>query len=62
MEIKFPKTVKEMWSLTRKVATLNKFISQATDKCLLFFKVLKKVFQWTDKCKEALMKLKDYLT
>ena len=27
-----------------------------------FFKVLKKAFQWTDECKEALAKLKEYLT
>ena len=27
-----------------------------------FFKVLKKVFQWTDECEEALAKLKEYLT
>ena len=25
-----------------------------------FFKVLKKVFQWTDECEEALEKLKEY--
>ena len=27
-----------------------------------FFKVLKKAFQWTDKCKETFAKLKEYLT
>ena len=27
-----------------------------------FFKVLKKVFQWTDECEKALAKLKEYLT
>ena len=27
-----------------------------------FFKVLKKVFKWTDECEEALAKLKEYLT
>ena len=62
MEIKSLKTVKEVHSLTRKVVALNRFVSRATDKCLPFFKVLKKAFQWTDECKEALMKLKDYLT
>ena len=41
---------------------LNKFVSRATDKCLPFFKVLKKAFQWTNKCEEALAKLKEYLT
>ena len=62
MEIKSLKMVKEIQILTRKVATLNRFISQVTDKCLPFFKVLKKAFQWTDECEEAMTKLKDYLT
>jgi len=48
--------------LTRKVATLNKFVSRATDKCMPFFKVLQKAFQWNDECEEALAKLKEYLT
>ena len=56
------KTVKEVQSLKGKVATLNKFVSLATDKCLPFFKVLKKAFQWTNECEEALTKLKDYVT
>ena len=54
--------MKEVQSLTGKVATLNKFFSRATDKCMPFFKVLKKAFQWNDECKEALAKLKEYLT
>ena len=62
MEIKSPKTVKEVQSLIGKVASLNKFISRVTNKCLPFFKVLKKAFQWIDKCEKALTKLKDYLT
>ena len=48
--------------MTGKVAALNRFISMATDKCMPFFKVLKKSFQWIDECKEALTKLKEYLT
>ena len=44
-----------------KVVALNKFVSRATKKCMPFFKVLKKAFQWTDECKEALVKLKEYL-
>ena len=53
IEVKSPKTVKEVQSLTRKVATLNRFISRATDKYMPFFKVLKKAFQWTDECEES---------
>ena len=34
-----PKNIKEVQSLTGQVATLNKFVSKATDKCLPFFKV-----------------------
>ena len=40
-----PKNVKEMQSLTGRVATLNKFVSKTTDKCFPFFKVLRKSFE-----------------
>ena len=62
IKVKSPKIVKEVQSLTRKVAALNRFVSRATDKCIPFFKVLKKAFQWNDECEEALAKLKEYLT
>ena len=57
-----PKNIKEAQSLTRRFATLNRFVSKAIDKCLPFFKVLKKAFEWTDKCQKALQDLKVYLT
>ena len=57
-----PKNIKEVQSLTRRVATLNRFVSKAIDKCLPFFKVLKKAFEWIDKCQKALQDLKVYLT
>ena len=44
-----------------KVAALNRFVSRETNKCMPFFKVLKKAFQWNDECEEALAKLKEYL-
>ena len=44
IEVTSPKTMKEVQSLTSKVATLNRFVSRATDKCMPFFKVLKKAF------------------
>ncbi|XP_075633772.1 uncharacterized protein LOC142606278 [Castanea sativa] len=53
--------MKEVQSLTGKVVALNRFVSKATDKCMPFFKVLKKAFWWTDECKETLAKLKEYL-
>ena len=45
-----PRNIKEVQSLTRRVAALNRFVSKATDKCFPFFKVLRKVFEWTDEC------------
>ena len=41
-----------------KVAALNKFVSKATDKCLPFFRVLRKSFEWTDECQKAFEDLK----
>ena len=57
-----PKNVKEIQSLTRRVATLNKFVSKATNKCLPFFKVLRKAFEWTNEYQKAFQDLKVYLT
>ena len=47
--IESSKTIKEMQSLTRQVAAFNRFVSKATDKCLPYFKVLRKAFEWVDK-------------
>ena len=57
-----PKNVKEVQSLTGRVAALNRFVSKATDKCLPFFKVLRRAFEWTDGCQWAFKDLKVYLT
>ena len=40
-----PQNIKEVQSLTGRVTALNRFVSKTTDKCLLFFKVLKKAFE-----------------
>ena len=45
-----PKNVKQVQSLNGKVATLNKFVLRATDRCLPFFHVLKRSFEWTTEC------------
>ena len=42
LELETPRTVKAVQSLNGKVAALNRFVSKATDKCLPFFRVLKK--------------------
>ena len=57
-----PRNVKEVQSLNGKVAALNRFVSRATDKCLPFFRTLKKSFEWTDECQRAFEELKAYLS
>ena len=57
-----PKTVKEVQSLNDKIAALNKFVSKATDKCLPFFRTLKKSFEWTADFQQAFEELKRYLS
>ena len=41
---------------------LNCFVSRATDKCLLFFKMLRKAFIWSGECQKSFEELKMYLT
>ena len=50
MELTPPKTIKEVQSLNGKIATLNRFVSKVTNKCLPFFRTLKKSFEWMDEC------------
>ena len=62
IEMDPPKNVKEVQSLNGKVATLNRFVSRAIDKCLPFFRMLKKSFEWMAKCQQAFKDLKAYLS
>ena len=62
MELEPPRTVKEIQSLNRKIAALNRFVSRATDRCLPFFRILRKSFEWTDECQAAFNDLKAYLS
>ena len=62
MEMAPPRNVKEVQSLNGKIAALNRFMSRATDKCLPFFRTLKKSFEWTAKCQQAFEELKAYLS
>ena len=61
LEMQPPRAIKETQGLTGRIVTLNRFVSQSTDKCLPFFKVLKKAFEWTDECQQAFKELKAYL-
>jgi hypothetical protein len=62
LEMQPPTTTKEIQRLTGKVVALNRFMSRSTDKCLPFFKTLKKAFVWIDECQQAFEELKRYLT
>ena len=62
LEMSSPRTTKEMQSLTGRVVALNRFVSKATDKCLPFFKTLKKAFAWTEECETTFQELKHYLS
>ena len=62
LDMKPPQNVKEVQSLTGRVAALNRFVSKAIDKCLPFFRILRKAFEWTDDCQRAFEDLKAYLT
>ena len=62
LDMPSPSGIKEVQRLTGRIATLSRFVSRASDKCQPFFQVLKKAFQWDEKCEEAFMALKTYLS
>ena len=62
MEMAPLRNVKEVQSLNGKITALNRFVSRATDKCLPFFRTLKKSFEWTAECQRAFEELKAYVS
>ena len=62
LSMELPKNVKEVQSLAGRVAALNRLVSKAIDKCLPFFKVLRKAFEWIDEGQQTFEELKEYLT
>ena len=62
LDMPSPSGIKEVQRLTRRVAALSRFVSRASGKCQPFFQVLKKAFQWDEKCEEAFTALKTYLS
>ncbi|KAK0572938.1 hypothetical protein LWI29_000694 [Acer saccharum] len=57
------KTLKDVQKLTGCLASLSRFIAKSTDRCLPFFKALKKGkgIEWNEDCEKAFQALKDYL-
>ncbi|CAL2271276.1 unnamed protein product [Prunus armeniaca] len=65
LDMAIPKTIKDIQSLTRRVAALTRFISKATDRCAPFFKALKgskRSITWTAECDKAFNELKEYMS
>jgi len=59
-----PKTAREVQRLTGRIAALNRFISRSTDKCVPFYRLLRKEkkFDWNEDCEQAFKQLKAYLS
>ncbi|GJZ61478.1 reverse transcriptase domain-containing protein [Tanacetum coccineum] len=67
LQLPSPRTIKEVQSLNRKLASLNRFLSKSAKKSLPLFKTLKKCikksdFHWTPKAKQAFTQLKQHLS
>ncbi|XP_070667837.1 uncharacterized protein [Malus domestica] len=61
--MKFPTTLNETQSLTKRVAALNRFLSRSTDRCKPFFKAIKRAQRnkWDEECEKTFQDLKKYL-
>ncbi|XP_074362950.1 uncharacterized protein LOC141703291 [Apium graveolens] len=65
LEMRSPRRVNDVQSLTGRVAALNRFVSKSSDKCQEFFKAIKGVgrnFKWTEECEEAFQNIKKHLS
>ncbi|GJV41994.1 reverse transcriptase domain-containing protein [Tanacetum coccineum] len=64
-DLQSPRTLKEMQSLARKLAALNRFLAKSSEKSIHFFNTLKNImkenkheYKWTIKAKEAFQQMK----
>ena len=62
LDMQQPSNTKEIQRLTKRIATLSRFVSRSSDKCRPFFQVLKKAFHWDAQCAEAFLALNAYLS
>ena len=63
LDMESPTSVRDVQKITGRIAALGRFVSKSGDKCLPFFKALKKVknFEWTDESQVAFEELKKYM-
>jgi hypothetical protein len=61
LDMQSPNNTKQLQQLTWRILALNRFISQSIDKCLPFFKILRKAFEWSEDYEQAFEQLKKYL-
>nr|GEW34224.1 reverse transcriptase domain-containing protein [Tanacetum cinerariifolium] len=67
LQLPSPQTIKEVQSLNRKLASLNRFLSKSAEKSLPLFQTLKKCikksdFRWNIEAEQAFQKLKQHLS
>ena len=62
LDMQPPSNTKEIQRLTGIIVSLSRFVCRSSDKCQLFFQVLKKAFHWDAQCEEAFSALKAYLS
>ncbi|GJV23080.1 reverse transcriptase domain-containing protein [Tanacetum coccineum] len=67
LQLPSPRTIKEVQSLNRKLASLNRFLSKSAERSLSLFKTLKKCiknsdFHWTPEAEQAFKQLKQHLS
>ncbi|XP_074299868.1 uncharacterized protein LOC141631042 [Silene latifolia] len=64
LQLESPQKPKDVQRLAGKVAALNRFISRASDRCKLFYDILRKSrkFEWTEEHEKAIAELKSYLS
>ncbi|CAN1322102.1 Pol polyprotein (Fragment) [Linum perenne] len=59
-----PKTVRDVKTLTGRLAAMNRFIPKSAERQAPFFAILKAAakFSWTEECSKAFEELKAFLT
>ena len=58
-----PRNIHKVQQLASQVAALNRFVFKLADKCLPFFKILRKnkAFEWMNESEMAFQQLREYL-